>query len=168
VQCIERGIQPGPLATFPKWKELGRHVKKGEKAITLCLPVTVRRTIQADDGHERAEMMTDVVSEVASTRFVFKPRFVLERTAACSSAHPRYGFYTPGAATPECRATTSSMIGPITSARLYCANGPKFLQLNRVAERRAWVLRVQSLSLLLSLPTEYGPARQGTQDAPNC
>jgi N-terminal domain of anti-restriction factor ArdC len=29
----ERGIQPGPLATFPKWKELGRHVKKGEKAL---------------------------------------------------------------------------------------------------------------------------------------
>jgi hypothetical protein len=21
-QCLERGIQPGPLATFPKWKEL--------------------------------------------------------------------------------------------------------------------------------------------------
>jgi hypothetical protein len=23
-QCFARGIQPGPLATFPKWKELGR------------------------------------------------------------------------------------------------------------------------------------------------
>ena len=34
-QCFERGIQPGPLATFPKWKELGRYVKKGSKAITL-------------------------------------------------------------------------------------------------------------------------------------
>ena len=34
-QCFERGIQPGPLATFPKWRELGRHVKKGEKALTL-------------------------------------------------------------------------------------------------------------------------------------
>ncbi len=22
-QCFERGIQPGPLATLPKWKELG-------------------------------------------------------------------------------------------------------------------------------------------------
>ena len=28
-QSTMRGIQPGPLATFPKWKELGRHVKKG-------------------------------------------------------------------------------------------------------------------------------------------
>jgi hypothetical protein len=27
-QCLERGIQPGPLAAWPKWKELGRFVKK--------------------------------------------------------------------------------------------------------------------------------------------
>jgi antirestriction protein ArdC len=80
-QCIERGIQPGPMATYPKWKELGRHVKKGEKAITLCQPVTVKRTIEADDSRERAEMMRDVASEVVYTRFVFKPRwFVLTQT----------------------------------------------------------------------------------------
>jgi hypothetical protein len=42
-QCFERGIQPGPLATFPRWKELGRHVKKGEKALTLCMPLTCKR-----------------------------------------------------------------------------------------------------------------------------
>ena len=39
-QCLVRGIQAGPLATFPRWKELGRHVKKGEKALTLCMPLT--------------------------------------------------------------------------------------------------------------------------------
>ena len=43
-QCIMRGIQPGPLATFPKWKQLGRYVKKGEKALTLCMPLTCKRT----------------------------------------------------------------------------------------------------------------------------
>jgi hypothetical protein len=43
-QCFMRGIQPGPLATFPKWKELGRYVKKGEKALTLCIPLTCKRT----------------------------------------------------------------------------------------------------------------------------
>ena len=46
-QCLERGIQPGPMATFPKWKELGRHVRKGEKALVLCQPVTVKRTAPA-------------------------------------------------------------------------------------------------------------------------
>ena len=35
-QCLERGIQPGPLATFPKWKELPRHVKKGARALTYA------------------------------------------------------------------------------------------------------------------------------------
>jgi N-terminal domain of anti-restriction factor ArdC len=39
VQCQQRGITPGPIATFPAWKEKSRHVKKGEKALTLCMPV---------------------------------------------------------------------------------------------------------------------------------
>ena len=49
-QCLARGIQPGPIATFQRWKELGRFVRRGEKAITLCRPVTVKRTTTADDG----------------------------------------------------------------------------------------------------------------------
>jgi antirestriction protein ArdC len=43
VQCYQRGIQPGALATYPKWKELGRYVRKGEKALVLCQPVTRKR-----------------------------------------------------------------------------------------------------------------------------
>ena len=42
-QCLDRGLPPGPMATYPKWKVLGRQVRKGEKAITLCMPVTVKR-----------------------------------------------------------------------------------------------------------------------------
>src|SRR6266568_9133085 len=56
-QCFARGIQPGPLATFPKWKELGRHVKKGEKALTLCMPLICKRTktVKKDDATEQEE-----------------------------------------------------------------------------------------------------------------
>jgi len=43
MQCMVRGIEPGPIHTFKGWIELGRHVKKGEKAISLCMPVQVRR-----------------------------------------------------------------------------------------------------------------------------
>ena len=43
VQCVMRGIDPGPIHTFKGWIDLGRHVKKGEKAITLCMPVQVKR-----------------------------------------------------------------------------------------------------------------------------
>jgi hypothetical protein len=71
-QCIERGIQPGPIATFQRWKELGRHVRRGEKAITLCRPVTVKRTSTADDGTEET---------TAATWFVYRPNwFVLAQT----------------------------------------------------------------------------------------
>jgi antirestriction protein ArdC len=71
-QCLQRGLQPGPLATFPKWKELGRHVRKGEKAIVLCQPVTVKRTVETNDG-------TD--DEQTFTRFVYRPHwFVLAQT----------------------------------------------------------------------------------------
>jgi hypothetical protein len=41
-QCIQRGIPIGPIATFIGWKEKGRHVLKGAKAIALCMPVTCK------------------------------------------------------------------------------------------------------------------------------
>lgn len=75
-QCFQRGIQPGPLATFPKWKELGRHVKKGEKALILCMPLACKRTktVKADDGTEQEE-------EFAYTHFTYKAHwFVLAQT----------------------------------------------------------------------------------------
>jgi antirestriction protein ArdC len=72
-QCLGRGIQPGPMATFPKWKELGRYVRKGEKAITLCQPVTVKRSSEAGDNE------TDEPG--VFTRFVYRPHwFVLGQT----------------------------------------------------------------------------------------
>ncbi len=74
-QCLAREIAPGPLATYPKWRELGRHVRKGEKAIVLCQPVTVKRTGEAGgatDATDDAEMFT---------RFVYRPHwFVLAQT----------------------------------------------------------------------------------------
>jgi antirestriction protein ArdC len=71
-QCLGRGIQPGPLATFVKWKELGRHVKRGEKALTLCMPVTCKRTADQQDGTEQTDVFT---------RFVYKPHwFTLAQT----------------------------------------------------------------------------------------
>jgi antirestriction protein ArdC len=76
LQANERGISLGPIASFNRWKELGRHVKRGEKAITLCMPVTCKRTIkeQSADGQERE-------SEVTFKRFVFKRNwFMLAQT----------------------------------------------------------------------------------------
>jgi antirestriction protein ArdC len=76
IQAAERGIPLGPIASFNRWKELGRHVKRGEKAITLCMPVTCKRTIkeQGPDG-------TETEREVAFKRFVFRRNwFMLAQT----------------------------------------------------------------------------------------
>jgi antirestriction protein ArdC len=79
VQCLERGIQPGPLATYPRWKDLGRYVCRGEKAIVLCMPVTVKRpitkTVETDTGIE------EVDGEATFTRFIYRPNwFVFAQT----------------------------------------------------------------------------------------
>jgi antirestriction protein ArdC len=71
-QCQLRGIEPGPINTFPKWQDLKRHVKKGEKALTLCMPVTVKRKETNDAGEEQ---------DASFTTFVYKARwFVLAQT----------------------------------------------------------------------------------------
>ena len=69
VQCQRRGLQPGPLNTFPKWKELGRVVKRGERALSLCMPIT-RKSRDNDSEEERT-----------FTSFIYKARwFVLNQT----------------------------------------------------------------------------------------
>ena len=42
-QCLSRDIELSPIATYKKWQTLGRQVKKGEKALTLCMPVTINK-----------------------------------------------------------------------------------------------------------------------------
>ena len=42
-QCADRDLQPGPINTYLGWKALGRYVRKGEKALVLCMPITVKR-----------------------------------------------------------------------------------------------------------------------------
>jgi len=77
VQCERRGIAPGPIATYPRWKELGRHVIKGAKAITLCMPVTGKRSAEKHND----ETGQDEKVEIGYTRFVYKNNwFVLSQT----------------------------------------------------------------------------------------
>ncbi len=42
-QCQLRSILPGPLKTYPGWQALGRNVKRGERALVLCMPITRKR-----------------------------------------------------------------------------------------------------------------------------
>ena len=76
IQADNRGIPLGPIASFNRWKELGRHVKRGEKAIELCMPVTCKRTVK-EEGPNGNEAET----EVTFKRFVFRRNwFMLSQT----------------------------------------------------------------------------------------
>src|SRR5205085_3803168 len=70
VQCEERGLQPGPIATYQRWQEQGRQVRRGERALWLCMPLKCKRRNEATD--EAQEFIT---------AFVYRPRwFVLAQT----------------------------------------------------------------------------------------
>lgn len=73
-QCQLRNLPPGPIATLQKWNALGRSVRKGERAIVLCMPVTVR-------VREDASSPTPPGPPRLKTVFAWKPRwFVLGQT----------------------------------------------------------------------------------------
>lgn len=70
VQCEQRKLEPGPINTYPGWQKLNRQVKKGEKAIFLCMPLTRKVKDKASDDEQNV-----------ITTFVWKPHwFVLTQT----------------------------------------------------------------------------------------
>src|SRR5688572_26089729 len=72
MQCAERGLAVGPIASFNKWKDRGRFVQKGQKAIALWMPITVKRKVEPQDGTPG--------EEVAFKRFLLKRNwFVLSQ-----------------------------------------------------------------------------------------
>jgi hypothetical protein len=74
LQCKLRELPLGPINTFPGWEALGRHVKRGERALTLCMPITRKREKETEKKEESTE-------EGTFTSFVFKRRwFVLSQT----------------------------------------------------------------------------------------
>lgn len=77
LQCRARGISPGPIATYKRWQELGRQVRKGAKALTLCMPVTRKATKKVRDEEREKTVDEDAVYMF----FVYRARwFVLSQT----------------------------------------------------------------------------------------
>jgi N-terminal domain of anti-restriction factor ArdC/IrrE N-terminal-like domain len=75
LQCQGRGIKPGPIATYSRWKELARYVRKGEKALTLCMSISVKRTETVEKDGQQVEQ------DSCATWFVYKNHwFVLRQT----------------------------------------------------------------------------------------
>ncbi len=65
-QCQARGLRLGPLASYQAWQHKGRQVRRGERALELCMPLTRKDKNDPDKIH---------------TTFVFKRHwFVLSQT----------------------------------------------------------------------------------------
>lgn len=81
LQCFQQQIPPGPIATLPKWNELGRRVKKGSKALTLCMPLSRKttKTTTAEDGSEQQE-------EIAYTCYVWRARCYHQKARSVPNA----------------------------------------------------------------------------------
>lgn len=72
IQCVDRGIELGPIASYKAWQDKGRQVKKGQKAISLCMPITMKSKRENDAGEKE---------EFTFSRFVWRNNwFVLEQT----------------------------------------------------------------------------------------
>lgn len=74
-QCTRRNLQPGPLNTYRGWLERNRQVRKGERGITLCMPMPFKKHLETDSTEEQATE--------SQTRYAFRFRaywFVLAQT----------------------------------------------------------------------------------------
>ena len=81
IQCQQRNLELGPINTYPGWQKLNRQVRKGEKAIWLCMPLT-RKMKEEASGDEQTIITT----------FVWKPHwFVLAQTEGLHLTHKSTG-----------------------------------------------------------------------------
>jgi antirestriction protein ArdC len=82
MQCRARVIEPGPLASFNRWTELGRHVRKGQRALELCMPLKLKaKEWDAKRLQDSPAPTGDGEEPGCRTIFVFKKNwFVLSQT----------------------------------------------------------------------------------------
>jgi len=77
MQLKHRNLSLSPIASFNRWKELGRSVSKGQKAISLWMPMTIKR--QESSGEEADSIASDPGDLI--TLFKLAPRwFSLDQT----------------------------------------------------------------------------------------
>ncbi len=82
-QCLRRKLEPGPLNTYRGWLERERQVRRGERGITLCIPLPYKAKRNGDAAEEE--------SAAGETRYAFRFRaywFVLAQTEGEETAVP--------------------------------------------------------------------------------
>ena len=75
-ELAERRLPLSPIASYRRWLELGRQVRKGEHAISLCMPVTCRARRRDEDATEdNYAEARDESGAATFTRFVLRPHW---------------------------------------------------------------------------------------------
>ncbi|MBZ0159101.1 DUF1738 domain-containing protein [Candidatus Methylomirabilis sp.] len=81
-ECRTRGIPPGPIATYAGWQAKRRQVRRGERALVLCMPVTLAaRPHDKDDVDAENLPVREEAQAGPRTVFIWRARwFVLSQT----------------------------------------------------------------------------------------
>jgi hypothetical protein len=81
VQLFGKGLPLAPIASFNAWREKGRFVKKGEKALSLFMPISVKRRTGKDAPAGTAEEGAAVDGGGSFSLFMPRPNwFSLNQT----------------------------------------------------------------------------------------
>jgi hypothetical protein len=124
-QCAARGIAPGPIATYAGWQSKGRQVQRGQKAITLCQPVTVARK-HSEDGDESEAGLRTI--------FVYRPHwFVLSQTAGEPITYPEPAGWDRQSALAALDVTEVPFIAPDGNMQGYARPDKREIAINPVA-----------------------------------
>lgn len=78
-QIEKRGLNVGPCASFKRWSDMGGRVKKGEKALYVCVPFTIKDKFRKVKKIVNGE---EVEQPLLFTLFTWKPCvFTLEQVS---------------------------------------------------------------------------------------
>ena len=116
MQLMRRGLPLSPIASFKAWQAKGRQVRKGEKAISLVMPVTIKREREVHNEAGDVETIVD-----RKTIFVMRPRwFSYDQTEPMEG---RDEAQLPMAATPQWDREKALRTLGITEAPFDCLDG---------------------------------------------
>ena len=91
-QLAERGEPLAPIASFHRWRELGRVVKKGSKALCMTMPVTVKGKADATQDKSSPEEAEPGTESNEGRRVLFVVRrnwFALHHTEPLDGTEPQ-------------------------------------------------------------------------------
>jgi len=82
IQCQLRGLEPGPINTFPGWQGARPQRQTRERALLLCMPITRKRRDEESDSSSNDE----------TTAHPFTPRLFISLVVCCL-ANKRRGIH---------------------------------------------------------------------------